>query len=317
MKCLVADSFEKEGLETLARLGLEVVDDASLKGAPLTAAIASSDPDILLVRGTRVTREMIESGPSLGLIVRAGAGYNTIDVTTASARGVFVANCPGKNSAAVAELAFGLILALDRRIADGVVDLRAGKWNKREYSKAHGIKGRTLGIVGLGGIGRAMVRRAAGFEMRVVAWSRSLTDERAAELGVKRLASVTEVVQCACRRVPPKLINRLSHATPSDRAATAYDQASTGIAQLSLARRSAAPSGHEAIQLQSCDATLQDRAARSTASRNVIVRRRVETEPSGRSDARRDTGLQTTAARPRIVPSWMAPVLPEESEGGR
>ncbi len=103
---------------------------------------------------------------------------DTIDVAAASAVGVYVANCPGKNAAAVAELAFGLILALDRRIPDNVADLRAGKWNKKEYSIARGLKGRTLGIVGLGSIGEEMVIRARGFDMPVVAWSRSLTAKR-------------------------------------------------------------------------------------------------------------------------------------------
>ena len=121
---------------------------------------------------------MLETG-CLALVVRAGAGYNTIDVETASRLGIYVANCPGKNSVAVAELALGLLLALDRRIVDNVVDLRAGKWNKKEYSKAAGLMGRTLGVIGLGNIGREVVHRARAFGMHVVAWSRSLTDEGA------------------------------------------------------------------------------------------------------------------------------------------
>ena len=87
---------------------------------------------------------MLDAG-RLSLIVRAGAGYNTIDVAAASRRGIYVSNCPGKNSMAVAELTMGLILALDRRLADNVVDLCAGKWNKKEYSKARGHRGQTLG----------------------------------------------------------------------------------------------------------------------------------------------------------------------------
>src|SRR3989475_11330256 len=96
---------------------------------------------------------------SLSLIVRAGAGVNTINVAAASARGIYVSNCPGKNAIAVAELAFGLILALDRRIPDNVADLRAGKWNKKEYSKARGLFGRTIGLLGYGQIGQEMARR--------------------------------------------------------------------------------------------------------------------------------------------------------------
>ena len=120
----------------------------------------------------KVTGPMLEAG-RLSLVVRAGAGYNTIDVKTASARGIYVSNCPGKNSIAVAELAFGLIMALDRRIPDCVAELKQGRWNKREYSKAAGLFGRTLGLIGVGQIGREMIPRARAFGLSVVAWSRS------------------------------------------------------------------------------------------------------------------------------------------------
>ena len=139
---------------------------------------------MLVVRSTKVTAAALHSG-ALKLVVRAGAGYNTIDVAAASRRGIYVSNCPGKNSMAVAELAFGLILALDRRIADNVAALRQGQWNKKEFSKARGLFGRTLGLIGLGQIGREMVPRARAFGLRVVAWSRSLTPESARALGVE------------------------------------------------------------------------------------------------------------------------------------
>lgn len=192
MRCFIADSFEAEGVAGLQALGLEVRHEPGVADAALPARLAELDPDILIVRGRTITAAAIEAAASLSLIVRAGAGYNTIDVAAASARGVYVANCPGKNAAAVAELAFGLILALDRRIPDAAADLRAGKWNKKDYSRAPGLKGRTLGLLGLGGIGREMVRRARGFEMPVVAWSRSLTPEAAEEWGVERVASPAE-----------------------------------------------------------------------------------------------------------------------------
>jgi D-3-phosphoglycerate dehydrogenase / 2-oxoglutarate reductase len=172
---------------------LELVHRPGLKDEALRAAVSEADPDILIVRGTKVPAAAIEAGRSLGLIVRAGAGYNTIDVAAASARGVYVANCPGKNAAAVAELAFGLILALDRQIPDNVADLRAGRWNKKKYSEARGLKGRTLGLIGLGGIGKEMVARAKSFEMPVVAWSRSLTPGSAEEMGVEHAGYPGEV----------------------------------------------------------------------------------------------------------------------------
>jgi D-3-phosphoglycerate dehydrogenase len=137
------------------------------------------------------------------LIVRAGAGVNTIDVAAASKRGIYVSNCPGKNSVAVAELAMALILALDRRIADNVADLRAGKWNKKEYSKARGLKGQTLGLIGFGHIGQEVARRARAFGMDVLVWSRryaqdaAARDEAAAAHDITITSSVQELVSRA------------------------------------------------------------------------------------------------------------------------
>jgi D-3-phosphoglycerate dehydrogenase / 2-oxoglutarate reductase len=190
MKVLVADAFEKSGLEGLRAAGCEVVYEPDLKDERLAGAIASSGADVLVVRSTKVTAPMLDAG-RLALVVRAGAGYNTIDVAAASTRGIYVSNCPGKNAIAVAELAFALMLALDRRIPDNVADLRQGRWNKQEYSRARGLYGRTLGLLGIGSIGREVIRRAAGFGLEVVVWSRrfdgqdrAMTDDEARELGL-------------------------------------------------------------------------------------------------------------------------------------
>jgi len=191
MRVLIADKFEASGIDGLKAAGCDVVYDPDLKDDALAQAIASTGADVLVVRGTKVTAPMLDAG-RLALIVRAGAGYNTIDVAGASSRGIYVSNCPGKNAIAVAELAFGLILSLDRRIPDNVSELRAGTWNKKEYSKAPGLYGRTLALLGVGAIGQEMIRRAAGFGMPVVVWSRRfdgqdrpLTDQEARELGVE------------------------------------------------------------------------------------------------------------------------------------
>ena len=176
MKVLIADTFESSGIEGLKAAGCEVVYEPDLKDDRLSAAIESSGADVLIVRGTTVTTRMLDSG-RLSLIVRAGAGYNTIDVAGASTRGIYVSNCPGKNAIAVAELAFALILALDRRVPENVAELRAGKWNKKEFSKARGLYGRTLGLLGAGSVGQEMIRRAAGFGMNVVLWSRRYEGE--------------------------------------------------------------------------------------------------------------------------------------------
>ena len=196
MKVLVADKFPESGLARLAELGCEVTFEPDAKEEALVGLIRESNPEILVVRSTKVTAPMLEVG-CLTLVVRAGAGYNTIDVAKASACGVYVANCPGKNSIAVAELAFGLILSLDRRIPDNVIQLREGQWNKKAFAKAAGLYGRTLGLIGLGSIGTEMVSRARAFGLNVVAWSRSLTDAKAAELGIERKATVEQVAAAA------------------------------------------------------------------------------------------------------------------------
>ena len=192
MKVLIADKFEESGINGLKEIGCEVVYSPDLKDDSLVEAVRDSQADVLVVRSTRVTEAALAAG-RLSLVVRAGAGYNTIDVKAASSRGIYVSNCPGKNSIAVAELAFAMILALDRRLPDNVADLRAGKWNKKEYGKARGLYGRTLGLIGLGQIGREMITRAKAFGMDVTGWSRSLTPESAAELGIAYRQTIIEV----------------------------------------------------------------------------------------------------------------------------
>lgn len=184
MKVLIADAFPKERLSELAALGLEVDHRPDLPVKELPGAVAGAS--ILVVRGKQVPAEVFAAADALSLVVRAGAGVNTIDVAAASRVGVYVANCPGQNAIAVAELAIGLMVALDRRIPDNVERLRAGRWDKKAFSEARGLYGRTLGIAGVGTIGRETARRAQGFGMQVVAWSRSLDAARAGELGVER-----------------------------------------------------------------------------------------------------------------------------------
>jgi D-3-phosphoglycerate dehydrogenase len=196
MRVLIADKFEQSGQDGLKAIGCHVSYQPDLKDELLIEAVREQAPDVLVVRGTKVTEPMLAAG-QIKLVVRAGAGFNTIDVAAASRRGIYVSNCPGKNSIAVAELAFALILALDRRIADSVIALRRGEWNKKEFSKARGLFGRTLGLVGVGKIGAEMIPRAQAFGMPVVAWSRSLTPERAAELGVEYRKSPIEVARDA------------------------------------------------------------------------------------------------------------------------
>ncbi len=195
MRVLIADKFEKIGVDGLKELGCEIESQPDLGADTLPGALERVDPQILIVRGTRVSAAALKSGASLSLVIRAGAGIDTIDVAAASSLGVFVANCPGKNSIAVAELVMGLLLSCDRRIPDQVAELRAGRWNKGEYSKARGLHGRTLGIVGLGQIGREIMTRAHAFGMTVVAWSRNLTLAEATRLGIAYAETPLEVAR--------------------------------------------------------------------------------------------------------------------------
>ncbi|HEX7086763.1 MAG TPA: NAD(P)-dependent oxidoreductase [Vicinamibacterales bacterium] len=192
MVVLVADEFERSGIDGLKAAGCEVVHDPSLSGDALAAALRDSEAEVLVVRSTRVDAAMLDAGRRLALVVRAGAGYNTIDVAGAAARGIYVSNCPGRNAAAVAELTFALIAAIDRRVPDNVADLRAGRWNKKLYSQAAGLKGRTLGLLGYGAIGREVAMRAQAFGMPLVIWSRSLAPGAAPDaLGLHPSPGVT------------------------------------------------------------------------------------------------------------------------------
>ncbi|MFO0762162.1 MAG: phosphoglycerate dehydrogenase [Byssovorax sp.] len=182
MRLLLADKMDTQALEELKVLGVEIISKPELTKETLHTALEGVG--ILVVRSTEVTAEAISAGKQLNLIVRAGAGVNTIDVAAASARGIYVANCPGKNAIAVAELTMGLVLALDRRLADATAELRAGRWEKARYSAARGLLGQRLGIAGLGAIGLEVLQRARGFGFEINAWSRSLTPARAGKLGV-------------------------------------------------------------------------------------------------------------------------------------
>jgi D-3-phosphoglycerate dehydrogenase len=193
MRVLLADALSDTVLEQLTKAEFEVENRPELKGDALTEVLKTFKPQVLVVRSTKVTEADFKAAPSLELVVRAGAGYDNIDVSTASGLGVFVANCPGKNAAAVAELTIGLMLSIDRSIPDNVMDARNGHWNKAKYGKAEGVKGKTIGVIGLGSIGKEVIKRAKGLDMKVVAWSRSLTEEMAADLGVRMMATPVHV----------------------------------------------------------------------------------------------------------------------------
>ncbi len=184
LSVLVADKFDREAIEGLEALGCTVHVDADLGPETLPTAIRATDARVLCVRSTKVPAKVIEGADSLRLIVRGGAGYDNIDTAAAGAKGIAVCNCPGMNAVAVAELTFGHILNLDRRIAQQTRELSEGHWNKKEFAKARGLKGRSLLVVGMGSIGTEVVKRAQAFGMRVSAQSRSLREDTARALGI-------------------------------------------------------------------------------------------------------------------------------------
>ena len=165
LKVLVADKFPEKYIQKMKDLQLDVDYQPKLGEKDLPEA--AKEVDILVVRSTIVNEETINNSKKLNLIIRAGSGVNNINIATANKKGIYVANCPGMNAVAVAELAIGLMLALDRFIPDNVADFRKGVWNKDKYSKGQGLKGKTLGIIGVGNIGKEVAKRAHAFEMNV------------------------------------------------------------------------------------------------------------------------------------------------------
>jgi D-3-phosphoglycerate dehydrogenase / 2-oxoglutarate reductase len=166
-KVLIADKFPEEYIRQMKDSDLEVIYSPKLGENDLPEA--AKDVEILVVRSTVVNADTINKSSQLNLIIRAGAGVNNINITAANQKGIYVANCPGMNSIAVAELAMGLIISLDRRIPDNVADFRNGIWNKGEYSKAEGLFGKNLALVGFGNIGKEVAKRAIAFGINVYA----------------------------------------------------------------------------------------------------------------------------------------------------
>ncbi len=193
MRVLAADRLSESSLDEMKSLGVEVVYEPDLDSEGLASALEGVN--VLIVRGTVVNKAAIDAGKALNLIIRAGAGVSNIDVSTASERGIYVANCPGKNASAVAELTLTLIGSLDRRVPDAVASLRAGKWEKHDFARAVGLNGRSIGVLGPGHVGRAVIKLAQAYGMIPFAWGRSLSASRAAELGVTRVSSPEELAR--------------------------------------------------------------------------------------------------------------------------
>lgn len=197
MRVLVADKIASVLTDALETAGYQHRIEPTLSESDLPGVIG--DADVLVVRSTRVSRAAIEGGENLSLIVRAGAGVNTIDVAAASAAGIYVCNVPGRNAIAVAELTMGLIIAIDRDLADATADLRAGRWDKARYSRARGLHGRKLGLVGVGMIGLEVARRARAFGLEVMAIRKPRERDTAHELDELDVELVADLDELAAK----------------------------------------------------------------------------------------------------------------------
>lgn len=188
-KVLIPTKLDKVAANYLTEKGYAVVQDSETDLMALCQA--NPDAEALIVRSEKITPEIIDLLPQLKAVVRAGAGYNTIDIKYARRRGIDVMNTPGANANAVAEEVFAMMLAASRHLVEADVDTRAGGWNKKKFM-GHEITGKTLGIVGLGNIGQLVARHAQGFDMELLAYDPIVSKTRAEELNVS-LVSMEEL----------------------------------------------------------------------------------------------------------------------------
>ena len=181
-KILIPTKLDVFAANFLREKGYEVVLDAETPLADL--AKANSDAEGLIVRSEKVTAEIIDMLPALKLVVRAGAGYNTIDTVYARSQNSDVMNTPGANSNAVAEEVIAMILAAARFVVPGDNSTRAGLWEKKKFLGTE-LTGKTVGILGLGHIGQLLVKRLSGFEITALGFDPFVSAEAAAAMGVK------------------------------------------------------------------------------------------------------------------------------------
>lgn len=195
MRILFADAIDESRVASLESKGHRCRLEPTLQADTLPAAVG--DADVVVVRSTKVTAAAM-TATNLALVVRAGAGTDNIDKNAASDSGIYVCNVPGRNAIAVAELTMGLLLAVDRHIADGAADLRRGVWDKRRYTKADGLAGKTMAIVGLGDIGLAVAERSKAFDMVVTAERKPTRSEaalaRIRSIGIELVGSRQELL---------------------------------------------------------------------------------------------------------------------------
>ena len=183
LKIVVADDLPASALDVLRAEGWNV--DARPGRPPEQLAADVADAEAIVVRSaTKVTAPLIQAAPKLRVVARAGTGVDNVDVPAASARGIVVMNAPGANSISVAELAVALMLALARHVPAADAAMKQGKWEKKKFLGEE-VREKTLGLAGLGRIGQEVARRAASFDMRIIAHDPFISEDVAGDLGVE------------------------------------------------------------------------------------------------------------------------------------
>lgn len=183
MHILIPDNLDKAGLNILAQAeGVTLQAAAKMSRAEVMAAIPNADA-LIIRSATQVDRAMLEAAPKLKLVGRAGVGVDNVDLISATEKGVVVMNAPDGNTVATAELALGLMLALARHIPPADASMKVGQWERKAYMGIE-LRGKTLGLIGFGRVGRAVAKRAAAFEMNIVAYDPYIPAEMAANLNV-------------------------------------------------------------------------------------------------------------------------------------
>jgi D-3-phosphoglycerate dehydrogenase len=186
VKILIADSLHAEGIEIFQKEGFALEVYKSISPQDLLQAIGGVD-GLVIRSATKVTQELLNRADKLKVVGRAGAGLDNVDIPACTAQGVAVMNTPGQNSNAAAELAFAYIFALSRHLCKANASMKAGRWDKK-ILQGQEVKGKTLGIVGMGSIGRILAELARGAKMRVIGMDPFLSAEQIRERGAEPAA---------------------------------------------------------------------------------------------------------------------------------
>src|SRR5438094_9493396 len=191
-RVFISDKLESGGLELLRQAGIELDERSGLTGSALQEALQTAD-GMIVRSGTRLTAELLENPGRLKAVVRAGVGVDNIDVAAATRRGIVVMNTPGGNTVSTAEHTITMLMALARHIPAADASLRQGKWERTKFVGTQ-LAGKTLGIIGLGRVGREVARRAAGLDMKVIGYDPFLSPERAGQLGIESVPDLDQLL---------------------------------------------------------------------------------------------------------------------------